>query len=60
MRLSYGELTALLSLFANVICLFAHVNLGLIIFLNNGGKSFHIIDDITYAAFFKRYPDESG
>ena len=43
MRLSYDELTAFLSLVANVICLFVRVNLCLSIFLNYGGKSFHII-----------------
>ena len=43
MRLSYDELTAFRSLVANVICLFVRVNLCLGIFLNYGGKSFHII-----------------
>ena len=42
MRL-YDEVTALISLVANVIYLFVRVNLGLNIFLNYGGKSFHII-----------------
>ena len=51
MRLSYDELTAFRSLVANVICLFVRVNLCLNIFLNYGGKSFHIIWEITYAAF---------